>query len=134
MIALDSSAIVAILKQEEDASRIALVLAEERRLLMSAGSYIECAIVADSKLGVQGLKAFDALLAHLKVELVPVDERQARLGVEAHRRFGRGSGHPAKLNFGDCFSYALARSRGLPLLFKGGDFVHTDIQPALKPA
>lgn len=134
MIALDSSAIVAILKQESDAGLIARALAEERRLLMSAGSYIECAIVISSKLGDRGMEEFRALLAHLRVEIVPVDERQALLGVEAHRRYGRGSGHPANLNFGDCFSYALAKSRNLPLLFKGDDFVHTDIEPALKPA
>ena len=62
----------------------------------------------------------------------PVTEAQARIAREAYRDYGRGSGHPARLNFGDCFAYALARATGEPLLFKGSDFIHTDIEPALR--
>ena len=67
-------------------------------------------------------------------EIPPFSAGEASVGAEAFQKFRRGSGHPAKLNFGDCFAYALAKTRRLPLLFKGDDFVHTDIEPALKPA
>jgi ribonuclease VapC len=134
MIVVDSSALVAILKQEPDAGILARSLATQSRRLISAATYLECGVVTLSKLGAAGLAELDGLASHLMLELVPFDDEQARAGVNAHRRYGRGSGHPAKLNFGDCFSYALARTRNLPLLFKGDDFVHTDIRPALKPA
>ena len=75
---------------------------------------------------------FDDLLREARIVVEPITEPQARIAREAYRDFGRGSGHPARLNFGDCFAYALARATGEPLLFKGNDFVHTDIAPALR--
>jgi len=99
---------------------------------LSAGSLLECGIVIGSKHGEAGLSALRELCTGLSLETVAVDSHQSRIGYESHRRFGRGSGHRAGLNFGDCFAYALAKSRNLPLLFKGDDFIHTDIEPALK--
>lgn len=75
----------------------------------------------------------DAFLANYMIPIEPVTERQAKLARIAYRRFGRGSRHPARLNFGDCFAYALARDRNEPLLFVGDDFIHTDIRSALTP-
>ena len=89
-------------------------------------------MVALSKLGPAGLNEFEGLTDRLDMDIVAFDREQAHVGVEAHRRFGRGSGHPAKLNFGDCFAYALAKTRNLPLLFKGDDFINTDVEPALR--
>jgi ribonuclease VapC len=77
------------------------------------------------------LDIFDKTIVELRIDIVPVDLAQGRLAREAFRRFGKGTGHPAKLNFGDCFAYALAKATGRPLLFKGRDFARTDIEPAL---
>jgi ribonuclease VapC len=131
MIVVDSSAIIAILKQEPDAASFARVFVGGTSLLMSAGTFLECGLVVRSRLGDQGMKELIAMAAHIRLEVVPVDEKQALIGIEAFRRYGRGSGHPANLNFGDCFAYALAMTRSVPLLFKGDDFVHTDVVPAL---
>lgn len=101
----------------------------ERRLL-SAASLLEASMVTLRKGDEK--QRLDMLVRQVRLEIVPVSESDAAIGADAFRRYGRGSGHPANLNFGDCFAYALARSRNLPLLFKGDDFVHTDIVPALK--
>ena len=77
-------------------------------------------------------RRFDDLLKEAQLVIEPVTEAQAEMAREAYRDFGRGSGHPAKLNFGDCFAYALSRSSGEPLLFEDDDFAHTDIAPALR--
>ena len=77
-------------------------------------------------------RRFDDLLREAGISVEPVTEEQARLAREAYRDFGRGSGHPAKLNFGDCFAYALAKAMDEPLLFKGEDFSRTDVASALK--
>ncbi len=105
--------------------------AETRRL--SAASYVEASAVIDATGNPIASRRFDDLLREARIVIEPVTEAQARIAREAFRDFGRGSGHPAKLNFGDCFVYALARARNEPLLFKGDDFVHTDIAPALIP-
>ena len=76
-------------------------------------------------------RRFDDLIQEAQIIIEPVTEVQARIAREAYRDFGKGSGHPAKLNFGDCFAYALARATGQPLLFRGDDFIHTDVVPAL---
>jgi ribonuclease VapC len=98
---------------------------------MSAVNFVETAIVIDGRCDPVASRRFDDLIREAVIAIESVDEAQARLAREAYRDFGRGSGHPARLNFGDCFAYALARSRGEPLLFKGDDFVHTDITSAL---
>ena len=134
MIVVDTSVLIAVLKNEPDAPRMieCMATASERRI--SAGSILECGIVLGAKYGEAGLEAMRELCAGLSLDIVPVDAEQSRTGYEAFRRFGRGSKHRANLNFGDCFAYALAKTHNLPLLFKGDDFVHTDIRPALKPA
>ena len=99
---------------------------------MSAGSYLEAGIVIARRDGRQD--ALDEFIKRVEIEVAAVTEAEAKEGLRAYQQFGRGSGHAANLNFGDCFSYALAKTRNLPLLFKGDDFIHTDIKPALKPA
>ena len=134
MILVDSSVLIAILKDEKDAPKLIQRMGEASKRYVSAGSMLECGIVVAAKYGSAGLIELQNLHQSLDMETVPFDADQARVGYDAFSRFGRGSKHPAKLNFGDCFSYALVRTRGLPLLFKGDDFIHTDIEPALGPA
>ncbi len=131
---VDTSAILAILKQEPDAPAIAQRLAGNQRILMSAATLMECGTVVVGRYGAAGTAELTGLLARLKVTIVAVSAEHAQAGVEAYSLYGRGTGHPAKLNMGDCFAYALAKTRNLPLLFKGSDFIHTDIEPALKLA
>jgi len=131
---VDTSAIVAILKLESDATDYASMLTSAAPRFISAGTSFECGIVVNRALGAQGLANLRTLLEGTQVETVPFDSVQSEVGLRAYLAYGRGSGHRARLNFGDCFAYALAKTRKLPLLFKGDDFIHTDIEPALKPA
>ena len=103
--------------------------ASDRRI--SAVNSLEAAIVIDGSRDPVASRRFDDLVREAQLVVDPATEAQARIAREAYRDFGRGSGHPARLNFGDCFAYALARMRAEPLLFKGGDFAHTDITPVL---
>jgi ribonuclease VapC len=96
---------------------------------MSAANYLEAAIIIDDRLGPEGAKDLGLLVATADIEVVPVTLAQAEIAREAYRRFGKGN-HPARLNYGDCFAYALAKESGEPLLFKGGDFGQTDIARA----
>lgn len=126
---IDSSALIAILRREpeEQTFRNAVKLASTR--LLSASTRVETGIVALALAGEAGLEQVDALLETLRVETVPLSADHARLAIDAFRHFGKGR-HPAGLNFGDCFSYALAKATGEPLLFKGDDFSRTDIKRA----
>jgi ribonuclease VapC len=133
-VVIDTSAILAILKQEPDAPVIAQRLAGNQLMFMSAATLMECGTVVVGRYGAAGTAELRGLLERLKVTIVALTAEHAQAGIEAYALYGRGTGHPAKLNMGDCFSYALARTRNLPLLFKGNDFIHTDIEPALKPA
>jgi ribonuclease VapC len=128
----DTSAIIAILKEEDDAALYAqaITTAEARRL--SAASYLECGIVLDSQRDPIISRALDEFILEAEFEVQPVTERQARLARLAYADFGKGSGHPAGLNFGDCLSYALAVDLREPLLWKGDDFGHTGVQSALE--
>lgn len=128
---IDSSALLAILLEEEDCEVYAAALSSARDARMSAANYFECSIVADGKRNPRIRRRFDDLVRDSAVTVAPVTEAQARIAREAYRDYGRGSGHPAGLNFGDCFAYALARDTGEPLLFKGEDFAHTDLRSAL---
>jgi ribonuclease VapC len=128
---VDSSAVVALMKLESDSRQIVEALFSSGSALMSAGTYVEAGIVVDRLRDPRSSRQFDLLLREANVEIVPVSAEQARIAREAYRDFGKGSGHPAGLNFGDCFAYALARERNEPLLYKGDDFVHTDIKSAL---
>ena len=127
---VDSSAVIAILKGEPDANELAMAVLRADRPRMSVANWVEAAIVADN-LGDELQNArFDALIAELGVGLVDVDAGQAALARNAHQRYGK-SRSDARLNYGDCLAYALAKSTGEPLLFKGNDFSRTDIVPAL---
>ncbi|WP_182084279.1 type II toxin-antitoxin system VapC family toxin [Aureimonas sp. ME7] len=134
MIVVDTSALVAILTGEPEGSGFGAFLSTRTEIALSTGNAVEAHIVMNARWGREGSARLDTLLETLGVEFHDVDPLQMRLAVDAFVRFGRGSGHPAKLNYGDCFAYALARSLDAPLLFKGDDFIHTDIRSALVPA
>ncbi len=127
---VDTSALVTILRDEPDAEAYARALATADTPRISAANYLETAIVIDASKDPIASRHVDDLVAAagLKIEAVTAD--QAKVARAAYRDFGKGSGHPAQLNFGDCFAYALAKTTGQPLLFKGGDFSHTDVLPA----
>jgi ribonuclease VapC len=128
-VIVDSSAFVAIIRGEAEAAAFVTAMERAPALAVSAGTLLESSIV----LGRDHQAALDRLIDTADVEVVPFDEPQSRAARWAHQQFGRGSGSPARLNFGDCFSYALAKVRDEPLLFKGGDFTHTDVEPAYVP-
>jgi ribonuclease VapC len=128
---VDSSAIVAIIRREDDAPALFDAMRAAPSLSMSAASYVETGIVIDAKRDAVSSRQLDDFCARIGLKLIPVDEQQARVAREAYRDFGKGSGHKARLNFGDCFAYALARVTGEPLLYKGEDFAHTDVASAL---
>jgi ribonuclease VapC len=107
-----------------------MAIADTDRRRMSAANYLEAAIVIDGSRDPIASRRFDDLLREAGIAIDPVTEEQAKVAREAYRDFGRGSGHAAKLNFGDCFAYALAKTSGEPLLFKGDDFIHTGIAVA----
>jgi ribonuclease VapC len=127
---VDTSAVVAILKAEPGHEALAQALAADPDPKMSAATAVELYAVADVRGSPAQARRVDALLAKLGVRLVPFDSAQAQIAREAYGWFGKGSGHPAQLNLGDCFSYALAAHVGEPLLFIGEDFSKTDIHPA----
>jgi ribonuclease VapC len=124
-VIVDSSAVIAWIKHEPDARALADTLASAERPRISAATFLESCIVA----GPTRHDDVDDLLAG--VEVVPFDRQQALAARDAYLRYGKGSGSPARLNLGDCFSYALAAVTGEPLLFKGDDFTHTDVTPAI---
>ncbi len=128
MIAVDSSAVMAILHEEPEFRTFRDCILGAGGAVLSAGSVVELAAVTAGK--ALASAAFDEFLLLPFIEIEPVDAEQALVAVEAYRRFGKGL-HPARLNFGDTFAYALARQKKLPLLFKGRDFSLTDIEPAL---
>lgn len=129
---VDTSAIVAILRGEPDADRYTDALAQASGPSISAGTYLETAIVIDANRDPVLSGRFDDLLAVARVTIEPVTEEHVQIARRAYSSFGKGSGHPAGLNFGDCFAYALSRATGRPLLFKGDDFRQTDVASALK--
>lgn len=129
---IDASALIAILRDEPEAADCAAVIEAAPRRRISAANFVEAAIVIDAGRDPVASRRFDDLLREAQIVIEPVTETQARIAREAYRDYGRGSGHAARLNFGDCFAYALARETGEPLLFKGDDFTHTDVTPALK--
>jgi len=123
---IDSSALIAIVFEEPDASIYISAILNSTNRLLSAASLVEASLVAMRLRTPDPVSVLDILIDHLEVTVVPVDLEQAHLARDAFRRFGKGH-HTAGLNFGDCFSYALARQKGEPLLFKGNDFSQTDI-------
>ena len=127
---VDTSALIAILRDEPEARGFAVTIADADRRRMSAANYLETAIVIDGSCDPIASRRFDDLLREAGITIEPVTEEQAKVAREAYRDFGRGRGHAARLNFGDCFAYALAKTSGEPLLFKGDDFIHTGIDAA----
>lgn len=128
---VDTSALIAILRQEDEAKAFSEALGKAENISISAAAWFEAAIVADRFKDPTVRRRFDALCSEMKLVIVPLDETQARIAREAYRDFGKGSGHKAQLNFGDCFAYALAKVKNEPLLYKGTDFGKTDIASAL---
>jgi len=123
---IDTSAIVAIALNEPDASEIEVQIADDPVRLISAATVLEATMVIETRLGDAGGREFDLWLLKISAEIVPVDAEQTDMARRAWRRYGKGH-HAAALNYGDCFSYALAVTRGEPLLFKGADFAKTDV-------
>lgn len=126
---VDNSAIVAMLLTEPEHEEFFRLVGEAAELATSVASVLECSIVMHRRAGAQGLAALDELIEDIGIRCVPVDYTQAIAARRAWVRYGRGNS-PAGLNFGDCFSYALARTMDRPLLFKGGDFTRTDVRVA----
>lgn len=127
---IDSSALLAILQDEPERRRFNEAIEAAAERLLSVATFVEVSIVIDARYGPPGLHHVDLFLDRADIELVDVDAEQAGIARDAYSRFGKGR-HPAGLNFGDCFSYALANTRGLPLLFKGEDFARTDLAAAI---
>ena len=123
---LDTSAVLAILLNESEAPAFGLAIELDPIRLISAASLVETSIVIEARVGEAGGRELDLLLHKAAIEVVAVDTVQAELARHAYRQFGKGR-HPAGLNYGDCFAYALAQSAGEALLFKGGDFTQTDV-------
>ena len=130
---IDTSAIAALLLDEPEAPKMAHLMAVAPARRLSAASYVELAAVIDGRRDPTLAGALDVIIRAYRIDVVPFTPDQARIAREAYQRFGRGSGHPARLNMGDCFSYALARDLGEPLLFKGSDFALTDIEFVTEP-
>ena len=126
---VDTSAVLAVLFGEPDAERYERAIAGASRCRMSVASFLEAAIVLESRGGMAGGHELDLFVERALIELVPVTADQAQAARRAWRRFGKGN-HPAELNFGDCFAYALAEATRESLLFKGEDFALTDIAAA----
>lgn len=132
MIVVDSSAVVAIVKDEPEHDEFVSKIRLDGRALMSTANYFETAMVCEGAESAPGRVLFErefAILEQLGLSTAPVDRAQAELARDAFRRFGKGR-HAAGLNFGDCFAYALAKALDVPLLFKGRDFAKTDVQIA----
>lgn len=123
---IDTSALIALLSMEAEAARLATALESDPNRLISAASIVEAGLVVESRYGAAGGRELDLLIAKSGLSIEPVTAEQAEIAREAWRRYGKGR-HSASLNFGDCFSYALAKATGEPLLFKGDDFPKTDI-------
>ena len=127
---IDTSALVAILQDEPERQAFNEAIETAERCVMSAASFVETSMVIESRYGPDGIRALDLFISRAKIELASVDDDQAYIARDAFRHYGKGR-HRAGLNFGDCFAYALAKTSGESLLFKGTDFSLTDIQRVL---
>ena len=128
---LDTSAIVATIAKESDAARFQNAMLGTTALVISAVTALEIRIVLHSRHGEAAVEAFDEMLEQAGIVIEPFDAQMAQAAFDAFLRYGKGRGHPARLNIVDCAAYALAKARGEPLLFKGSDFEKTDVQPAV---
>jgi ribonuclease VapC len=130
---VDTSTLIAILKSEPEAEVFSKAIEAAKVVRISAASYLETYIVVDGYKNPLLNARLEEILESPGLVVEPVTAEQARIARHAYRDYGRGSGHRANLNFGDCFSYALARVMREPILFKGDDFVHTDLRAAVRP-
>ncbi|KRE39138.1 ribonuclease [Janibacter sp. Soil728] len=128
---VDTSVIVCIHEGEPEARQYLDVLLDTDTPRISAGTLLETSVVLDSRQPLRSSRRLDRLVRDLQLQVVPVDEAQVEIARVAYRDYGKGSGHAAGLNFGDCFAYALATTTGESLLYKGEDFGHTDVTPVL---
>jgi len=126
VMVIDTSALIALLNNEPESARLALAIESDATRLISAATVVEAGLVIEARYGPEGGRELDLLIAKAGLSIEAVTPEQAEVARGAWRRFGRGR-HSAGLNFGDCFSYALAKVTGEPLLYQGGDFTHTDI-------
>jgi ribonuclease VapC len=126
---VDSSALIAVVRREPEGERFLRIMHQTFPLRVAASTVVEASVVMLSRFGEAGLSDLESLLIETSVEIVPFTGVQAKLAIDAFRRYGKRR-HPAGLNFGDCFAYALAKATGEPLLFKGDDFSQTDIKRA----
>lgn len=124
---LDTSALIAILFGEPEADAFLDRISQDTKRLLSAGTALELMIVIESRKGEIGGRDLDLFLHRANIDIVPFDSEQAELARAAWRHYGKGNHHPAQLNFGDCFAYALSKASGEPLLFKGNDYTQTDV-------
>jgi ribonuclease VapC len=129
---VDTSAIVAIVKQEAEWEVLAEKLDKTDRSLISAATFVELSVVVERFKNPSLSRRLDEIVEEFEIQIEAFTATQANIARQAYRDYGRGSGHPANLDFGDCFAYALARDKREPLLYKGEDFVHTDLRSALK--
>jgi ribonuclease VapC len=130
---VDTSAIVAILKREPEGFALSKALDAASSISISAATYLETCIVVDGMKNPVLSLQIDEIIEEFDILIEPVTAGQVRIARQAYRDYGKGSGHSASLNFSDCFAYALARDKREPLLYKGDDFVHTDIRTACGP-
>jgi ribonuclease VapC len=130
MIVIDTSAVLAILNDEPERRSFNEAIEKAARCLISASSFVETSIVLEARKGYEGVRDFDLFVASAGIKVTDVDAEQGELARTAFRKFGKGR-HAANLNFGDCFSYALAKAYDVPLLFKGHDFSQTDVKRAV---
>lgn len=128
---IDTSALIAVLRDEPEADRVRRALSSATDVSLSAATYLEASIVVDANRDPVLTRRFDDLLQEIGADIVAVTKEQVLVARAAYRDFGKGSGHAARLNFGDCFSYALAKESGEPILFVGNDFDQTDLVPVL---
>ena len=126
---IDTSAILAWLKEEAERARIIAALEAHSARRLSAGSLLEAQIVVRAREHPALLEKLERFLDEIEILVTPFDENQARLAADAFQRYGKGQGHPAQLNMGDCAVYALAKSVNEPVLFVGNDFAQTDVEP-----
>ncbi|WP_133513257.1 type II toxin-antitoxin system VapC family toxin [Candidatus Thiosymbion oneisti] len=126
---IDTSALLAILQNEPERPAFNQAIESADTCALSTASFVELSMILQSRYGPDGIRDLDLFLSRAGIELIPVDSDQAYIARQAFRQFGKGR-HPAGLNYGDCFSYAFAKSLGEPLLFKGQDFSQTDLAVA----
>jgi ribonuclease VapC len=131
LIIIDTSAVIAILRNEQERRSFTEAIEAAGQCMMSAVSFVEASLVMESRNGYEGLRDLDLFLLKAGITIESVDAEQAKLARKAFSKYGKGR-HSAGLNFGDCFSYALAKANEAPLLFKGDDFAKTDVQALVR--